>query len=94
MKNNRNKKVRKSGNTAVNGSGCLSDHVRQAMEKYFSDLDGHEPAELYQLILSEIEVPLFETVLDYTEGNVSRAADVLGLNRGTLRNRLQKYDIE
>lgn len=91
MNKKRKKKVRK---TAVNGSGCLSDHVRQAMEKYFRDLDGHEPAEIYQLILSEVEVPLFETVLDYTEGNVSRAADVLGLNRGTLRNRLQKYDIE
>ena len=64
------------------------------MDKYFKDLDGHEPIELYDLILTQIEVPLFESVLDYTEGNVSHAADVLGLNRGTLRNRLRKYDLE
>jgi Fis family transcriptional regulator len=44
--------------------------------------------------MTQIEVPLFESFLDYTEGNVSRAADMLGLNRGTLRNRLRKYKIE
>jgi Fis family transcriptional regulator len=90
-KQGKKKKVNKA---RVNGSGCLSDNVREVMEKYFEDLDGHEPADLYQLILTQIEVPLFESVLEYTDGNVSRAADVLGLNRGTLRNRLDKYDIE
>ena len=90
------KKKNKNVNTTklkVNSSGCLSDNVSLAMEKYFKDLDGHEPVDLYQLILSQVEAPLFESVLDYTDGNVSRAADVLGLNRGTLRNRLSKYDI-
>ena len=87
-------KKRKKNKPAVNGSGHLSENVRQAMDRYFKDLDGQEPIELYELILSQIEAPLFESVLDYTEGNVSRAADVLGLNRGTLRNRLRKYDLE
>jgi len=77
-----------------NGSGrCLSDSVREAMEKYFNDLDGHEPNELYDLFLAQVEKPLFEKVMAHTGGNVSRAAQVLGLNRGTLRNRLKKYNI-
>ena len=73
---------------------CLSDNVRIAMDKYFNDLDGHDPKELYELIISQVEKPLFETVLNYTRGNVSRAASILGLNRGTLRNRLRKYGLE
>jgi Fis family transcriptional regulator, factor for inversion stimulation protein len=94
MSRARKKKKTKKTKTISNGSGCLSDNVRQAMEKYFTDLDGHEPAELYHLILSQVEIPLFESVLDYTDGNVTRAADMLGLNRGTLRNRLIKYELE
>jgi Fis family transcriptional regulator len=72
---------------------CLSDNVRDAMEQYFQDLEGHEPSDLYDLFLTQVEKPLFEKVMDHTGGNVSRAAQVLGLNRGTLRKRLKKYDI-
>ena len=90
----RKKKKQVHPKPGTNGSGCLSDNVRNAMDKSFTDLDGHEPADLYQLVLAQIEVPLFESVLNYTEGNVSRAADLLGLNRGTLRNRLRKYELE
>jgi Fis family transcriptional regulator, factor for inversion stimulation protein len=94
MKPTKKKKQSKISRHRVNGSDCLSENVRVAMEKYFKDLDGHEPVDLYKLILSQIEAPLFESVLDYTDGNVTRAADILGLNRGTLRNRLRIYDIE
>jgi Fis family transcriptional regulator len=90
----RKKKKQSPPKPSTNGSGCLSDNVRNAMDKYFTDLDGHEPADLYQLVLAQIEVPLFESVLNYTEGNVSRAADLLGLNRGTLGKRLRKYELE
>ena len=76
-----------------NGGHCLSDSVREAMEKYLEDMDGHEPRELYDLFISQVEKPLIEVVLDHTRGNVSRAAQVLCVNRGTLRNRLKKYDI-
>jgi len=88
------KKKSRSQKSRVNGTDCLSEHVRTAMGKYFADMDGHEPTDLYDLILSQIEEPLFEIVLEYTGGNVSKAADVLGLNRGTLRNRLTKYDLQ
>ena len=89
-------KPSKHGNPGHKGNGarCLSDSVRDAMEKYFDDLDGHEPRQLYDLFMAQVERPLFEMVMDHTRGNVSRAAQVLGLNRGTLRNRLKKYNIE
>ncbi len=44
-------------------------------------------------MLREVEEPLFRAVLDYTEGNQSRAADILGMNRGTLRKKLKDYGI-
>ena len=78
-------------NVKTNG---LSDSVREAMEKYFDDLDGQAPSSLYELVMSQIEKPLFETVLNHTRGNMSRASELLGLNRGTLRNRLVKYGLD
>jgi Fis family transcriptional regulator len=80
----------------LQGSGSiqpLSDHIKVVLESYFNDLGDHEPAHLYQLVLQEIERPLLETVMKYTKGNQSKASVVLGLNRGTLRNKLKQYDI-
>lgn len=71
----------------------LNGQVRDALQKYFSDLNGHPPTELYQLLLSEVERPLFETVLDHAGGNQSRSAEILGINRGTLRKKLKQYGI-
>ena len=73
---------------------CLSECVSDAMEKYFKDMDGHEPVDLYDLIISQVEKPLIESVIENSRGNISRAAQVLGLNRATLRNRMQKYGID
>ncbi len=71
----------------------LSGTIKSMMEDYFNDLDGHPPADLYQMVLQEIEQPLLESVLHYTRGNQSKAAIVLGLNRGTLRKKLKQYDL-
>ena len=71
----------------------LAESVKNHMQRYFKDLDGHEPAHLYQLVLQEIERPLLESVMEYTRGNQSKASVVLGLNRGTLRKKLKIYDI-
>ncbi len=71
----------------------LSGTIKSMLEDYFNDLDGHPPADLYQMVLQEIEQPLLESVLHYTRGNQSKAAIVLGLNRGTLRKKLKQYDI-
>jgi len=71
----------------------LAESVKNHMLRYFRDLDGHEPAHLYQLVLQEIERPLLESVMEYTRGNQSKASVVLGLNRGTLRKKLKQYAI-
>lgn len=84
-----------TGSTArrIGGSG-LSDSVKDAIERYFRDLDGHDAGDLYELVLGQVERPLFETVLENTGGNVSQAAQLLGLNRATLRSRLKKYGLD
>ena len=85
--------ARKAG-TGDRVSASLRDNVREAMERYFHDLDGHDPAGLYDLFMSEVEKPLFEVVMENTGGNISRAAQLLSLNRATLRSRLDKYGID
>lgn len=65
----------------------------EALDSYFATLNGHKPGQLYELVMREVEEPLFKAVLDYAEGNQSRAADILGINRGTLRKKLKIYGL-
>lgn len=69
----------------------LRDLAEEALHKYFRDLNGHRPGDLYGLVLGEIEEPLLRTVMEYTEGNQSVAAEILGINRATLRKKLRQY---
>lgn len=71
----------------------LRDLTEQALQKYFKNLNGHRPDDLYALVLRQVEQPLLKTVLDYTGGNQTKAADILGINRGTLRKKLRDYDL-
>jgi len=72
---------------------ALRDLVRQALKGYFKSLDGEAVSNLYDLVLTEVEVPLLEIVMQETKGNQSLAARWLGLNRLTLRKLLKKYSI-
>ncbi|WP_026960423.1 MULTISPECIES: DNA-binding transcriptional regulator Fis [Aliagarivorans] len=69
----------------------LRDSVEQALRNYFAQLDGEEVSELYELVLSEVEAPMLDVVMQYTRGNQTRASIMLGINRGTLRKKLKKY---
>ena len=71
----------------------LSDQVRKAMKKYFANLDDTSPANVYEMVMAEVEPELLKAVMRYTNNNQSRAANVLGLNRATLRKKLLKYNI-
>ena len=71
----------------------LRNHAERALTDYFASLNGHRPARLYDLVLREVEEPLFRTVLDYAEGNQSQAAVILGINRGTLRKKLREFGL-
>lgn len=71
----------------------LRNYTERALNDYFASLNGHRPARLYDLVLREVEEPLFRTVLDYSDGNQSRAADILGINRATLRKKLREFGL-
>lgn len=71
----------------------LSECVEVALRTYFEHLDGHSTANLYEMLLSEVEAPLLRATLEHTQGNQSRAAEILGLNRGTLRKKLKAYGL-
>jgi len=68
--------------------------ITTALEQYFKDLNGETPVDLYEMVLVEVEKPLLEIVLRESKGNLSLAAKTLGINRGTLRTRLQKYGLK
>jgi Fis family transcriptional regulator len=67
----------------------LRRHTERVLHDYFSNLNGHRPARLYDLVLREVEEPLLRAVLNYAEGNQSRAAVILGITRTTLRKKLR-----
>jgi Fis family transcriptional regulator len=71
----------------------LREHAESALHAYFEKLNGHRPARLYDLVLREVEEPLFRAVMTYVDGNQSRAAEILGINRGTLRKKLKEYGL-
>lgn len=71
----------------------LAKHVKNAMETYFSDLEDQDPADLYRMVINEVEKPLLESVMKQVRGNQSRAAEILGLNRSTLRKKLNYHNI-
>ena len=71
----------------------LSELTDDALRGYLATLNGHRPADLYRLVLSEVERPLFRNVLEYAHGNQSEAAEILGINRGTLRKKLVAYNL-
>jgi Fis family transcriptional regulator len=73
--------------------GPLRQCVKCSLDIYFSELNGFTPAPLYDLVLSEVERALFEVALARTRGNLTKTAELLGVNRGTLRKRLKKYDL-
>ena len=75
------------------GQQTIRDCVERSMRNYFNHLDGHDVSDIYQMVLAEVEIPLLEVVLEYTRNNQSRAAETLGLNRGTLRKKLKQYDM-
>jgi Fis family transcriptional regulator len=72
---------------------AIDDCIRASVEQYFKDLRGAEPDALHDMFIGAAERPLLEVVLRQAEGNQSRAADWLGINRNTLRRKLLDHKI-
>lgn len=72
----------------------LNEFVRCVVRQYLDDMADTPPDNLHGVVLSEAERALIETILEHTRGNQSRAAEILGITRTTLRNRVRRYGLE
>jgi Fis family transcriptional regulator len=72
----------------------LSLTVRKMMKQYFKDLDGEKPSDIYNMVVNCVEKPLLEVVMYHAQGNQTRAAELLGINRNTLRKKLLEHGID
>jgi Fis family transcriptional regulator len=72
----------------------LSRTVRRAIDSYFQDLDGQKPHAIYDMVIHCVERPMIESVLKLADGNQSRAAEILGLNRNTLRKKMKEHGLD
>ena len=72
----------------------LSEQVKKAMKNYFATLGDTNPANVYEMVMTEVEPELLKAVMKYSNNNQSKAANVLGINRATLRKKLHRYNIK
>ena len=74
-------------------NGPLATCVKSALEKYFDYLNGHKAANVHSMVVSQVEQPLLEIVMRRSQNNQCRAAEMLGINRNTLRKKLKQYSL-
>lgn len=79
--------------TDTSRNQSLRDSVEIAMENYFRNLEGQGVTDVYELVMAEVEAPMLEVIMKHTRHNQTKAAQVLGLNRGTLRKKLKQYGL-
>tara|TARA_B110000238_G_C15773132_1_gene288496 strand:+ start:56 stop:292 length:237 start_codon:yes stop_codon:yes gene_type:complete len=72
----------------------LSNDIDTLLDQYFIDLSGENPNGVYDMVIQSVEKPLLLYIMNLSEGNQSKAADILGLNRNTLRKKLKQHKIE
>lgn len=75
----------------MSGRSDIAECVKHSLERYFRDLDGEAPSGLYDMVLRQMERPMLEVVMREAAGNQTRAADMLGMNRNTLRRKLSDH---
>lgn len=68
--------------------------VRKAVDGYLNDLDGEKPCPIYSMVMKSVERPLIELAMKHTNGNQTLAAELLGINRNTLRNKIKQFKIK
>ncbi|HEX5357218.1 MAG: Fis family transcriptional regulator [Aquabacterium sp.] len=71
----------------------IQDCIRDNLEGYFHDLRGAEPNAVYDMVVNAVERPMLEVVMQRAEGNQSKAAEWLGINRNTLRRKLLEHKL-
>lgn len=71
----------------------IQDVVKKSLEKYFKDLGEQHPTKVYEMVVFTVEKPILEAVMERAGDNQSLAAEMLGINRNTLRKKLQQHDL-
>lgn len=71
----------------------IADCVTRTLDQYFRDLDGEQPGAVYEMVMRNVERPMLEFVLRQANGNQTAAAQILGINRNTLRRKLSEHDL-
>lgn len=71
----------------------ITDCIEQNLQQYFADLDGETPCGVYDMVLQQVELPLLRCVMATCGNNQTKAAQMLGLNRNTLRKKLAQHNI-
>ena len=79
--------------TRLNGGSEICRSVEKSLEEYFRKLDGEQPHGIYDMVITNVERSLLASIMQRAGGNQSQAADMLGMNRNTLRSKLSKYGI-
>jgi len=72
----------------------IADCIRKSIDRYFTDLDGARPRAIYDMVIRNVEKPLLEAVLTQADGNQTIAAQMLGINRNTLRKKMAQHKIK
>ena len=93
MNSPKNVKTSKRRKQARSNPPPLRESVGEAIAHFLDTLDGEPCSELYDMVLHQMEEPLFKAVMHYTHHNQSHAATMLGLNRGTLRKKLRQHGL-
>lgn len=78
---------------ALTQKKSIDEAVRDSLEQYFRDLRGAEPHAVHDMVIHAVEKPMLEVVMRHADGNQSRAADWLGINRNTLRRKLLDHKL-
>ena len=77
----------------MNKDDPLAECVTHSIQQYFQDLNGQQPQNLHNFFINEVEKPFLREVMQQVNGNQSKAADILGINRNTLRKKLKIYGL-
>ncbi len=77
----------------INGNNEIGKTVEKSLDEYFRRLDGEPPHGIYDMVITHVERAMIASVMERAGGNQTQAADMLGLNRNTLRTKLTKYGI-
>ena len=77
----------------LNGTNEIGRSVERSLDEYFRRLDGESPSGVYDMVIGHVERAMLANVMGHANGNQTQAADMLGLNRNTLRAKLAKYKL-